>query len=67
MSENKENGTDKHEKRREYTVPQGFSWYGISSGHSVSVKQLQNRSILKDLLFGIITILGVIIILLILR
>ncbi len=51
---------------KEYVIPQGYSWYGISSGHSVPVDRVQSRNILKDFLFGVIIILGVILLLLIL-
>ncbi|MHA1977882.1 MAG: hypothetical protein ACW98F_16345 [Candidatus Hodarchaeales archaeon] len=67
MSEKEDSVHEKSTEERKWIVPQGFSSYGISSGHSISVKQPLKRSLIKDLLYGMITIVGVILILLILN
>ncbi len=66
MTEKKIKDPDSSTDKRSFAIPQGYSWYGISSGHSLSAKNLRKGSIVKDLFFGFITILGVILILLIL-
>ncbi|PWI46551.1 hypothetical protein CEE45_16265 [Candidatus Heimdallarchaeota archaeon B3_Heim] len=48
MSENKKD-TNKSNDERRYAVPQGYSWYGIPSGHSHSGKHLQKGGMTESI------------------
>ena len=59
MTEKEIMDPDSSTDKRGFAIPQGYSWYGISSGHSLSAKNLRKGSIVNDLLCGFITILGI--------